>query len=41
MMQKLTLHETIETIENVLRHQDLPALTTLRQVSAPEFPAVA
>lgn len=31
MMQKLAQHETITHIETVLRQQDLPALTTLRQ----------
>lgn len=31
MMQKLVLHETVDKIESVLRQQDLPVLTTLRQ----------
>lgn len=32
MMQKLVIQETAGSIENVLKQQDLPALTTLRQV---------
>ena len=31
MMQKLALQETVDKIETVLKQQDLPALTTLRQ----------
>lgn len=32
MMQKLVIQETVSNIESVLKQQDLPALTTLRQV---------
>lgn len=32
MMQKLVMQESVGTIESVLKQQDLPALTTLRQV---------
>lgn len=32
MMQKLVIQETVGNIESVLKQQDLPALTTLRQV---------
>lgn len=31
MMQKLAMHETVAQVESVLRQQDLPMLTTLRQ----------
>lgn len=34
MMQKLVMQESVSNIETVLKQQDLPALTTLRQVKS-------